>query len=256
VNASTTRWKALRLRLRKPLGKPAPDASRIDPAEAADTIWAETGPMDGASGRLLAATARRETVYDSQFDSRLDADQLAPIEQPAAHQQLLTQVLRGRADTLMPALTASYGPGASLRVDFGKGSVHLDLQAQRQLRLNRELPLPAPGAHTGATAVVRRLDEVIWDLGIAAAAHPLLNAPADWWHSRLVWAVDADMSRLSRLPRHLDMARHLAEQPLSPSELRRRARVALTDLRAFVQAGLLVGLLAWQPAASGAIRQP
>ena len=253
MTQSKTLWKALRLRLRKPLAATAHEAGHHHADEAADTVWAETGPLDDMAGRP-AGTAGREAAYDSQFDTRFDAEQLATTPLPAAHQELLSQVLRGRADTLLPACSASYGPDANLRFDFGTGRVHLDLQAQRQLRLNRELPLPAPGAQTGATAVVRRLDEVIWDLGIAAGAYPLLNAPDDWWHTPLVWAVDADVTRLSRLPRHLDMARHLAEQPLSPSALRRRAHVALTDLRAFVQAGLMLGLLAWQPADTGAMR--
>ena len=241
---STTLWKTLRLRLRKPPSAPAREAART---ANADTVWAETGPMDLLPGQPAPAAAGRENAYDSQFDTRFDAEQLATIDLPAAHHQLLSQVLRGRADTLMPACTASYGPDANLRLDFGTGRVYLDLLAQRQLRLNRELPLPAPGAQTGATAVVRRLDEVIWDLGIAAGAYPLLNAPDDWWHTPLGWSVDGDVSRLSRLPRHLEMARRLAEQPRSPSALRRLARVSVVDLRAFVQAGLMLGLLAWNP---------
>jgi hypothetical protein len=159
-------------------------------------------------------------------------------------------LLSGRADAGLPVFSASYGADANLVFDFQTRLAFVDPQAQRQLRVHRELPQPAPGARTQSEAIVRELDETLWDIGIAASPYPLLDAPADWWRTPLHWAVDARIEPLSRIPRHIDLARCLVEGPVSPSDLRRCARVSVADLRSFIQAGLMVGLMAWGPAGS------
>jgi hypothetical protein len=157
----------------------------------------------------------------------------------------MQRVLRGRADPTLAPFAASYGTDANLLFDFRAGLVFVDPQAQRQLRVHRELPQPAPGAHAKGDAIVRELDETLWDIGIAAGPYPLLDAPLDWWRTPLRWAVDARVERFSRIPRHCDLARCLIEGPTSPSALRRYAHVGVAELRSFIQAGLMLGLLSW-----------
>ncbi len=185
------------------------------------------------------------SAYDSQFDTRLDADQLDSSVLQHGHRTVMQQVLRGRADSFVPSFTASYGADANVVFDFRTRLVFIDPQAQRQLRVHRELPQPAPGARATGDAIVRELDETLWDMGIAAGPYPLLDAPSDWWRRPLRWAVDARVERYSRIPRHCDLARCLTQGPASPSELRRYASVSVADLRSFIQAGLVLGLLRW-----------
>ena len=56
-----------------------------------------------------------------------------------------------------------------------------------------------------------------------------------------------DVSRLTALPQHRELARCLAVAPISPDELRRRCRVRSSDLRGFLQACLFLGLVHWMP---------
>jgi hypothetical protein len=160
---------------------------------------------------------------------------------------VLQAALRGLRNPAAPALTASYGPTANLRFDFRARLVTVDPKALQLLRVKRELPQPAPGARPQPDYLVRELDETLWDLGLASGPFTLVDEPADWWHTPLALVTEAAVERHSRTPWHLDAARLLAAGPLSPSELRRRARVDVADLRCFIQACLLLGLLRWAP---------
>jgi hypothetical protein len=167
-------------------------------------------------------------------------------------QELLSEVLKavrqGVAQPGTQPFTASYGEDAHMLFDFRSRLVFIDPLAQQHLRVRRELPLPAPGLRPCTEALVRELDETVWDLGIAAGPHTLLGQPADWWHCPLRWVADGGIERYSRIPRHLDLARRLQQGPATPSELRRHARVGVSDLRRFIQACLMGQLLQWAPA--------
>lgn len=208
---------------------------------------AGTGPTVSQGGHTQA--------FDSGFDSRLDGMELLGAELAPAQRQLVQRVLSGMRTPSTPALTASYGPGAHLRFDFSAGLVSIDALALQHLRVRRELPQATSGATSGATpgpdAQLRELVETVWDLGLACGPFALQDEPCDWWRTPLQWTRRARIEALTRVPRHIEMARCLQAAPLSPSELRRRAQVGVTDLRCFVQAALMSGLLRWQPDGSG-----
>jgi len=210
--------------------------------------WRQRGtaqaPQPMPSSRTDAASG-----YDSGFDSEFDSVQLLAEETDRAHQDVVQRVLRGLRAPHTPPLSASYGPDANILFDFRSRLVHFDPRALQHLRVQRELPQPAPGARPGAEATVRELDETVWDIGLAAGPHRLLDEPADWWHTPLAAAADARVDRYSRLPRHLDMARRLQARAATPSELRRHAQVTVADVRRFVQAALMLNLIHWAPRA-------
>jgi hypothetical protein len=247
---TTALWNVLRKRFGAARMNPAANAAAADTPELSDAQrpgnWhATTVHSAPPSTRGAAASSGANSGYDSQFDTRLDAELLDSALLQHGHRTVMQQVLRGRADVLLPTFAASYGADANIVFDFRARLVFIDPQAQRQLRVHRELPQPAPGARAKGDAIVRELDETLWDIGIAAGPYPLLDAPHDWWRTPLRWAVDARVERYSRIPRHCDLARCLIEGPASPSELRRYAHVGLADLRSFIQAGLMLGLLNW-----------
>lgn len=186
--------------------------------------------------------------FDAEFDTVLDAQQLASTDFERGPLALLQQVLRGMRLPATPALAASYGTDAHLRFDFKARLVSFDPLALQHLRVRRELPQAAAGTEPGHAAIVREMDEVLWDLGLASGAHPLADAPADWWHTPVRCRPQARIERYSRVPRHLAMARRLAAGPVSPSQLRREAGVGVAELRRFLQACLLLRLVHWSAA--------
>lgn len=163
-----------------------------------------------------------------------------------AHLEFVQALLTATSDPMRPRLCASYGPGANLALDFGTGLVTIDRQALHFLRVRGELPAPAPGAAPQADAVVRKLDETLWDIGLSAGRLSLLDQPENWRETALESMSAAQVDRYSRNPRHLDLARHLAHGPATPTELRRHARLSEDELRGFIQAGLFLGLLRWK----------
>ncbi|MDE2368571.1 MAG: hypothetical protein KGN16_06320 [Burkholderiales bacterium] len=195
-----------------------------------------------------AAAGHSENAFDSTFDSRLDAEACARDEVETGQRAFVEAVLRGRADAATPALEASYQPGANLVFDFARQQVLIDPLALQYLVLERELPQPAPGERPGSKAVVRTLDQALWKLGLACGALPLQGEPEDWWHRPLLRQPGVGPERYSRQPLHLEMTHRLTEKPLTPSQLRRAARVGVAELRAYVQACLMLGLLQWAPA--------
>lgn len=190
--------------------------------------------------------------FDSHFDSGFDTSALMAAEIADGQRQLLQRVLAGLRAREAAVLCASYGPGANIHFNFHTRLVTIDTLALQQLRVRRELPQPAPGAATEPGAPLRDLEETVWDLGLAAGPFPLLDEPADWWHQPLVWTGGARIEPFTRVPRCIELARLLQAGPVTPSQLRRRARVGVAELRRFLQAALLLQLLHWQPPA-GAI---
>lgn len=186
--------------------------------------------------------------FDSGFDSRLNPERLAEGELDPDRAQLLNVLRRGLVDPSEPPLRAGYGHGAALTIDFATGVAHIDELAEQHLRVMRDVPYLSRGADTGARARQRELDLVVWDIALAAGGFRLLHSPVNWWRTPLLLSPQARMGRYTALPPHLEMARVLAAGPVSPAELRRRCRVGIGDLRAFLQACLFLGLLHWLPA--------
>lgn len=184
--------------------------------------------------------------FDSHFDSGFDTSALMAAEIADGQRQVLQRVLAGLHTRDAAVLCASYGPGANLRFNFHTRLVAIDALALQHLRVRRELPQPAPGATTQAAAAMRDLEETVWDLGLAAGPFPLRDAPADWWHQPLCWAEGARIEPYTRVPRYIELARLLQAGPVTPSLLRRSARVSVADLRRFLQAALLLSLVHWQ----------
>jgi hypothetical protein len=142
-------------------------------------------------------------------------------------------------------LAASYGQGASLRIDFESGQVLIDELADQRLRIARELPYLAGSLRPGERAKVRDLDLVVWDIALAAGDFRLLHAPVNWWRTPLMALPQVDVARYTALPQHLAMAREIVRAPTAPADLRRRCRVSLADLRGFLQAALFLGVVYW-----------
>ena len=187
--------------------------------------------------------------FDSQFDTRQHADQLAQADLDPDRAQLLNLLRRGLVDPSQPGLSAGYGRQAALLIDFATGVALVDELADQRLRVTRDVPYLARGAAPGPQAKSRELDLVVWDIALAAGGFRLLNSPVNWWHTPLMAQPQLNVSRYTLLPQHLELARHLAHGPVSPAELRRRCRLSLADLRGFLQAGLFLGLLHWLPSA-------
>ena len=210
------------------------------------TLSDDAGPVRG-----LAAPVRPDSGFDSAFDSRQQVDALAVDEPDPDRAELLNRLRRGLVDPGQPPLRAAYGPRASLVIDFATGIARLDELADQRLRVSRELPASSPHAQPGAGARCRDLDLVAWDLALAAAGFRLLHSPVAWWRTPLIVQPGLDVTRYTRLPQHLALARRLAQGPAAPGTLRRDCRVSLAELRGFLQALLLLGLARWLPDGAG-----
>lgn len=214
------------------------------------------GAADAAASSLRRGGAGAgHSGFDSSFDTVIDGDQLIAEELARGQREVLRLALAGAlaAEGTMPArarvapLCASYGPGANLRFDFQQRLVHCDPLALQHLRGGRELPQPAPGARTGRTSSLRDLDDVLWDMGIAAGPLPLQGAPADWWHCPMQVNDALRAQGFTRVPGQLEVIRLLAAGPVTPSELRRQARMGVAELRRVLQACLVLRLAHWLP---------
>ena len=204
--------------------------------------------------------------FDSKFDSRMDADALFAPEVDKDRHQLVTLLRKGMRDPSSAPLLVGYGDAATMHIDFSTQRVRLDPLALQHLRLARELPYITPRRELATDVQERDLDLVMWDLGLASRDFRLLNAPLDWWHSRLASPANANVARFTRAPQELDMARLLQTAPTSPADLRRKARVSLADLRGFLQACLFLGQAYWvrasdvecrvQERVQGMVREP
>lgn len=256
-------WRALRRRLSR-TAAPRARRSRLGGGRTRP-------PQDAASMQQVVDTAARQLGVRLELDAaaatasprpaplrrpagptpppapgRQDAEQHARERDRQTQQRLLEQAWRGWRLRDTPPLHAGYGAGAQLQLDFRARLAWVDPIAQQQLRACREMPRPADASPARLDALLRELDETLWDLGIAGSALPLLAAPDDWWHVPLRWRAGADASRYTRVPLQLDMARRLAERSMSPHDLRHHARASTQDLRRFLQASLLLGLAEWE----------
>ena len=234
-------------------------ADRADPARRASRVQGELvrqlralPELEGAASVQAslfgASTPPAASSFDSQVDSRHPESQLVEAELDPDRAQLLNALRRGLVDPTQPPLRAGYGPQASMVIDFAAGVATVDALADQRLRLSREVPYLSRGAQLVDGAVPRELDLLVWDIAIAAGGFRLLHSPVNWWQAPMIARPQLDISRFSLRPQHRDMVRCLAQGPVSPAELRRRSRVSLVDLRAFLQACLFLGLVFWVPA--------
>lgn len=222
--------------------------------QRASVLWGATGwePEVGAPLRDTAAAMADSALgsgfgRDSGFDSRWPAGEPPAPPFDPGQQAMIHAVLRALETPLHPPLVLSYGPEASLSIDFGAGCVLVDPAAQQALRVRHELPLLAQHARPGRSATVRDLRETVWDLGVAGAGYRLLGEPANWAHAKVEDAGLAQLPGCTRLPRHLELGRCLMHGgPATPAALRKLARCSVGELRGFLQASLLLGMLRWQ----------
>ena len=189
---------------------------------------------------------------DANLDARPPAAALAHAPINAARARFLDALHAGLADPARAQLVASYEGGGLMVIDFAHSHVLLEPRAQDALRLAKQLPMLNAGAVPTAGMQTSALDRVLWSLGWAAGTHALHAAGADWWHQPLVALKPQEVPRYSAAPVHLEMARALAEGPMTPSQLRRKSRTDIAELRCFLQACLWLGLLGWLHDSSGA----
>ncbi len=199
-------------------------------------------------GSPADASSSLGTVFDSAFDSVLQAEQLVGLTPDAAGRDLVGRVLRGLHDDASPTLVAAYGPQAAMRFDFASRMVALDPLALQGLRVRREVPRLADAPTLTDHAVTHDLDEVVWHLGMACGRYALLGQPHDAWHAPLVGHEVERIEPFTRQPRHLELMRRLQQGPATPSQLRRHVRIGIGDLRGFLQACLFLGLVRWAAA--------
>jgi hypothetical protein len=190
------------------------------------------------------------TSFDTGFDSKLDVDQWVGAELDPAQLDFVQSLLQGLHNPAAAPISASYGEDAHLRFDFGQGRVTLNALAEQYLRVQSEVPRLSAVARTQAHATVRDLHQVVWDLGLACGVCLPLGAPKNWWYEPLTLRADARIDRYTLQPRHLTMALRLATGPATPSALRSQARVSVAELRRFLQACLMLGLVHWGSAPS------
>lgn len=216
--------------------------------EATAAAEARSGSVrrdDQAAAGGSGSDSGSDSGFDSGFDSRLDAEQLVAEGPQSGAWQVLQHTLRGLRNPQTAPLTASYGPLANVAFDFAARLVSFDPLALQHLRSRRVLPQPAPGALPGIDAMPRTLQATAWDLGIAGAELPLVEAPTDWWHRPLTGSVSTRPESLTRVPRYLDVVRRIQAAPATPSQLRRQAHIGVPDLRAVLQACLMSGQAQW-----------
>jgi hypothetical protein len=190
------------------------------------------------------------TSFDTAFDSKLDVDQWVGAELDQAQLDFIHGLLQGLNNPSASPMVASYGEDAHLRFDFGLRRVTLNALAEQYLRVQSDVPRLSPVARTQSHASVRDLHQVVWDLGLACGVCVPLGAPKNWWYQPLTLRTDARIERYTRQPRHLTMALRLATGPATPSALRSQARVSVAELRRFLQACLMLGLVHWGTAPS------
>jgi hypothetical protein len=214
--------------------------------------WQASGWEDDDAG--LASVPSRPAEAAAEELAQTEALPLDPEQLGMA-----LHLLRGLLDPEVPALEASYGPTANLRLDFANQVAVLDPQAQQQLRVHRRLPRPRAGAVPAIEgAICRDLEHTAWDFGVACAGFRLLGADGDCWQRplRVPAAVGPDhpealervVRRCSSLPRHHALARHVVDWPqatVTPAELAAASGIAPMEVRRFLQGCLFIGRLTW-----------
>lgn len=184
---------------------------------------------------------------DSGFDARAQWTDPHLADKPLdpGRRQLLHKIRQAWQRAEATQLCASFGPGRSILFDFTQGLVWAEVEALHCLRVQRDLPHPAPTGRLISGSVVRDLDVTLWDLAAAAGPFALLDAPLDWWHVAVTPLRLESLTHFSNLPLHLELARALADGGMTPARLRRECRTSVNEVRGFLQASLYLGLVHW-----------
>lgn len=183
---------------------------------------------------------------DIEIDSRWPASGLlVDLALEEERMRLLADIRQARRTARRARLCATYGPDASIVLDFVRNIAVLDPGALQYLRSQRELPVPVSAGEMRESATERDLAWTLWDIGVAAGPFPLIDAPPDWRRTPLVANGLSHIGRYTKMPLHLDMARRLNDARLTPVQLHRTFRHSGRELRGFLQACLLLGLLRW-----------
>lgn len=183
---------------------------------------------------------------DIEIDSRWPASGLlVDLALEEERLRLIADIRQARRYAKSTRLHATYGPEASIVLDFSRNIALLDTGALQYVRSQRELPVPVSAGELREDATERDLAWTLWDIGVAAGPFPLIDAPADWRRTPLVANGLSHIGRYTKMPLHLDMARRLSDARLTPVQLHRMFRHSGRELRGFLQACLLMGLLRW-----------
>lgn len=230
--------------LQADLARQLGDLPQLQSPGGCDGVGARRGPVvaalprPGAGVQAMAIEIREHT--DGWTVERKEG---------AAWQSLMQQLLQGRQDPNTAPLTLGYGEDARLFVDFQQRQVRCETLALQHLRVSRERPWRMSGDTSAATpppgCTARDLDDLLWDLGIASGAMPLWRGAGDAAKQHLSCPNREPIARRTRTPSHLEAARRLHAAPATLAELRRCLGVAEADLRRFLQAALVLGLLRW-----------
>jgi hypothetical protein len=168
---------------------------------------------------------------------------------PAGASPFVVALMERYADRDAAHLAGHYDDGAALEADFLNREVVADRQAWIQLVTRRTLPTLLEFRRYVIRAAYRPerhdLDSLVWAVGIACADLPLVDAPADWRHAPLTGRGWAQVYRFTRMPVHLDLADELQQAPTTPDRLQRVTRAREPELRAMLQACLMLGLGLW-----------
>ncbi len=205
-------------------------------------------PGDDSGRAQVAATLSRpgagRQAIANDVDEHAD-DRNVERTKGAAWQSLMQHLLQGRQDPSTAPLTLGYGPHARLFVEFQQREAHCEILALQHLRVSRDWPWRVPTATPPPGCIARDLDDLLWDLGSASGAMPLWRSAGDVAKQHLSCPNREAIARRSRTPSHLEAARRLHAAPATVAELRRCLGVPEAELRRFLQAALVLGLLRW-----------
>ncbi|MFO1221021.1 MAG: hypothetical protein U1E89_21885 [Burkholderiaceae bacterium] len=208
--------------------------------------WSASGwPRDLTQPMLSAIDGDASPGSDAALGDAADADpwHVEPLQGPVRwFVHAFREGLRQMPDQ---PIEASFGEGASLRVDFAQRAVRIDAPALKALRVQRRLPHLAPGWMPSADAYRHDLEDIAWDVGLACGRAGWFDAPADPWLQPLIGVAVSHMGRFTRQDKHLALARELQAGPLTPAQLLQRVQIGVPALRRVIQACLLLGLVRW-----------
>jgi hypothetical protein len=203
-----------------------------------------------ALAALRSSTTTSTSTSTSATMPTTESLPVAPTRAPTGASDFVAALLARYAVRGAPRLHAAYEDGSGFVIDFEEREVTADRRAWVQLvtratlpRLREMAPLP-----TSLNSCIDRhhLDALVWAVGMACGDLPLVGAPADWRHARLAGRGWSRVYRFTRAPVHLDLVDVLLQAPMTPIELQRMTRIPEKELRAFLQACLLLGLCHWE----------
>jgi len=158
-------------------------------------------------------------------------------------------LLACRHDRNAAPLAAGFGDGSWLRIDFCTRTVTAEPAAWARVVARGQLPQTLDEATCPIDYFIdaehRDLDALVWAVGLACADLPLLGAPLDWRHARVLGQHWLHVYQYTCMPVHLHLADMLQHGPATPFELRRATHVREAELCGFLQACLLLGFAQW-----------